>query len=70
MPNVLHDTGNLRPISVRVSEQCMTHLAEIRDVKGGSVSAMAAELIEAAKQIKPHNWHRAIAAMQQEGQKG
>lgn len=48
----------------------MEHMTEIRNFKGGSVTAMAAELIEATKQIKPHNWHRAIAAMQQEGQKG
>lgn len=70
MPNVLHATENLRQISVRVSEGCMEHMTEIRNFKGGSVTAMAAELIEATKQIKPHNWHRAIAAMQQEGQKG
>jgi len=70
MPNVLHDSSTLRPISVRVSAECLTHLQEIRKLKGGSVTAMAGELLEAAKQIKPQNWHRAIAAMQQEGQKG
>lgn len=70
MPATLHATENLHQISVRVSEDCWTNLAAIRNFKGGSVTAMAAELVEATKKIKPENWHRAIAAMQLEGQKG
>jgi len=48
----------------------MENLKAIRQHKGGSVTSLAQEFLEATKDVKPENFYIAIAAMQKAGKGG
>lgn len=69
MPTQLHASKNTRQITPRISTECFDALMAIRNAKGGTVTGVAQEILEACKTIKPENWHSAIAALQAEGRR-